>query len=277
MVSNSPALAQSLPVPSEPPAAVGQLPPPPDGEPVAEVAQAEEEPLEDAGFEEDSMAEEEPVEEFYDDEDPIEDEFVDDEEFEEDSEGEDYGGEVVEDPVLTDPDELYQLDDNPLNPAGDSLDLLIRSELNEDLWTVMMGDLTCLEPTEECIGELQAMAVENNLTLQIIQERVAAIEERIDEARSRNQNAVWLDSFEPLMQRYLSLETVTMPNGQTQQRGFFDHLLSAFSNPLSAINEALSLVGIPLIRGITQTNARAQQNAMVKDRPGGPSQSLTYR
>jgi hypothetical protein len=235
----------------------------------------EDQAIEAANFEKDTMAEAEPVEEFYDDEDPIEDEFVEDGEFEDDIEEnieseefeeedfeEDFEGEVVEDPVLTDPDELYQFDDNPLNPAGDSLDLLIRSELNEDLWTVMLGELTCLEPTEECIGELQSMAVENNLTLQIIQERVAAIEERIDEARSRNQRSVWLDSFEPLVERYLRYETVTLPNGEPQQQGFFDHLLNAFTNPLNAINEALSLIGIPLIRGITQTNARAQTNAI---------------
>ncbi|PSN19595.1 hypothetical protein C7271_06550 [filamentous cyanobacterium CCP5] len=63
------------------------------------------------------------------------------------------------------------------------------------------------------------------------------------------------------MQRYLRYDT-QMVNGQPQQRGFFDHLASAFSNPLNAINEVLSLVGIPLVRGITQTNARAQQNSI---------------
>jgi hypothetical protein len=171
----------------------------------------------------------------------------------------------VEDPAMTtisDMEDIYQLDDNPLNPAGNSLDLLIQTQINNDLWGAMMGDLPCLEPTRECIAQLQQLAVEGNLTISIIQERIDAIESRIEEARARNQSMVWMDTFEPLMQRYLSLETVTTPNGQTQQRGFFDRLLSAFSNPLSAINEALSLIGIPLIRGITQTNARAQQTAI---------------
>jgi hypothetical protein len=125
----------------------------------------------------------------------------------------------------------------------------------------MMGDLPCLEPTTECISQLQAMAVENNLTLSIIQERIDGIDQRIEEARSRNQTAVWMDTVEPLMSRYLTYETVLV-NGQQQQRGFFDRLLSAFSSPLNAINEALSLIGIPLIRGVTQTNARAQQTAI---------------
>jgi limonene-1,2-epoxide hydrolase len=173
----------------------------------------------------------------------------------------DEGSETEALPTVSDPDEFYQFDDNPLNPLGSSLDLLIQTQINGDLWAAMLGDLPCLEPTQACIGELQTMAVENNLTLQIINERVAAIEERIDEARSRNQTAVLLDSFEPLLARYLTYETVIV-NGERQQRGFFDNLLEAIANPINAINEALSLVGIPLIRGITQTNARAQQTAI---------------
>lgn len=172
----------------------------------------------------------------------------------------------LEDPALETtvehPDDLYNAEDNPLNPVGDRLDLLIQVQMNDDLWQAMLGDLPCLEPTEACIAELQQQAVESSLTLQLINERVTAINERIEEARARNQDTVWMDTFEPLMQRYLSLDTVTTPTGQTQQRGFFDHLLSAFSNPLGAINEALSLIGIPLVRGITQTNARAQQTAI---------------
>lgn len=179
-----------------------------------------------------------------------EEEYVD-EEWEDDS----------SQPRVSHPDEFYQLDDNPLNPVGDNLDLLIQTQINQDLWAAMMGDLPCLEPTSECIRQLQMMAVENNLGLQIIQERVDAIDQRIEEARSRNQTAVWMDTFEPLMSRYLTYEQV-MVGGQPQQRGFLDRLLSAIGNPLNAINEALGLIGIPLIRGVTQTNARAQQTAI---------------
>jgi hypothetical protein len=116
---------------------------------------------------------------------PEDEDFVDEEWEEDGSEPED-----VEDaslPLISHPDEFYQLDDNPLNPIGDNLD--------------------------------------------------------------------------PLMSRYLTYETVLV-NGQPQNRGFFDRLLAAFSNPLNAINEALGLIGIPLIRGGTQTNARAQQTAI---------------
>jgi hypothetical protein len=206
---------------------------------------------------EETLEEEEIVEEEFVEEEGFEEEGFEEEQFSEEEEG---SGEVS-DPLISHPDELYQLEDNPLNPVGDSLDVLIQTEINEDLWTAMLGDLPCIEPTEECISELQTMAVEGNLTLTIIQERIDSIEMKIDEARARNQNAVWMDSFQPLMSRYLTYETVVV-NGQTQNRGFFDHLLSAISNPLNAINEALSLIGIPLIRGITQTNAQAQTNAI---------------
>jgi hypothetical protein len=95
-----------------------------------------------------------------------------------------------------------------------------------DLWAAMMGDLPCLQPTTECIRQLQTMAVENNLTLAIIQERIDGIDQRIEEARARNQSAVWMDTFEPLVSRYLSYETVLV-NGQQQRRGFF--VLNHFS------------------------------------------------
>lgn len=192
-------------------------------------------------------------------EDGFEEEGFEEEGFEEE------GFEELTDPVLRPTidsvDELYEGEDNPLNPAGDSLELLIQLQINEDLWLGMLGDLPCLRATEDCINELQALAVESNLTLQIIQERIAAIEERIEDARARNQRSVWLDTFDPLLQRYLRYEVETV-NGQTQEVGFFNHLVAAFANPLNAINEALSLVGIPLIRGLTRTNARAQQNSI---------------
>jgi hypothetical protein len=158
-------------------------------------------------------------------------------------------------PLIAHPDEFYQLDDNPLNPIGDNLDLLIQAQINEDLWAAMMGDLPCLEPTTECIAELQAMAVENNLTLSIIQERIDGIDQRIEEARSLNQQAVWMDTFDPLMTRYLQFD-------QTSGRGFLNNVFGIFTDPLRSINEILSLIGIPLLRGMTNTNARAQQNAI---------------
>lgn len=169
-------------------------------------------------------------------------------------EEEDWGGEDTQ-PLISHPDDFYQLDDNPLNPIGNNLDLLIQTQINEDLWAAMMGDLPCLDPTTECIAQLQTMAVENNLALTIIQERIDAIGMRIDEARSLNQQAVQIDIFDPLLSRYLQFD-------QSSGRGFLDNLFGIFTDPLRSINEILSLIGMPLLRGATQTNTRAQQTAL---------------
>ncbi|MBD2425439.1 hypothetical protein [Phormidium sp. FACHB-1136] len=183
------------------------------------------------------------------DEEPLEDEFVEDEEsLDEEALGEDS-------PQISHPDEFYQLDDNPLNPIGDNLDLLIQTQINADLWAAMMGDLPCLDPTTECIAQLQSMAVENNLALTVIQERIDVIEQRIDEARDLNQQAVQIDIFDPLLSRYLQFD-------QSSGRGFLDNLFGLFTNPLSSINEILSLIGMPLLRGVTNTNTRAQQTTL---------------
>jgi hypothetical protein len=196
-------------------------------------------PLAQAQETEDEVFEDEFVEE-----EPLEEEWAEDESLEEEAQ-----------PQISHPDEFYQLDDNPLNPLGDNLDLLIQTQINEDLWASMMGDLPCLDPTTECIAQLQTMAVENNLALTIIQERIDTIEMRIDEARSLNQQAVQIDIFDPLLTRYLQFD-------EASGRGFLDNLFGIFTDPLSAINEILSLIGMPLLRGVTNTNARAQQTAL---------------
>lgn len=188
---------------------------------------------------------------------PVQAQETEEEVFEEEVFEEDWGdeGSGNTQPLISHPDEFYQLDDNPLNPLGDNLDLLIQTQINADLWAAMMGDLPCLDPTTECIAQLQTMAVENNLALTIIQERIDAIEMRIDEARSLNQQAVRMDVLDPLMSRYLQFD-------QSSGRGFLNNLFGIFTDPLRSINEILSLIGIPLVRGITQTNTAAQTNAL---------------
>lgn len=45
-------------------------------------------------------------------------------------------------------------------------------------------------------------------------------------------------------------------------KGFLDNVLNIFVEPIVSINEILSLIGIPLLRNTTHTNARAQQTAI---------------
>lgn len=152
-------------------------------------------------------------------------------------------------------------DINPLNPAGDSLDKLIKLRLNEDLYKAMLGELPCLETQEACIKELQTLAVANSKSLKAIDERVAIINQKIDEARRNNQRTINLSVFEPLVQSYLKIDTVTTVNSQgksqTQTRGFFNKVLGIFSG-IAGLNEVLSLVGVPLFKNLGGGDAAAQ-------------------
>lgn len=157
--------------------------------------------------------------------------------------------------------EALQTDANPLNPAGDSLDKLIQLRMNEDLWVAMRGDLPCLDISESCLGQLQAKAIENSRQLKAIDERVQIVNQKIAEARTNNRKTIRLGVFEPLVQSWLRLEDVPGANSQAtgQKRGFLNKLANVFSQPISGINEILSLVGVPLFRGAIGGDPVTQQ------------------
>ncbi len=67
-------------------------------------------------------------------------------------------------------------------------------------------------------------------------------------------SSVFTDTIEPLATRYLAFN-------QASSSGFLSNLANIFIEPLTAINESLSLMGIPLFRNLTRTNARAQTTA----------------
>lgn len=150
---------------------------------------------------------------------------------------------------------------NPLNPAGDSLDRLIKLRLNDDLWKAMLGDLPCLETQEACIKQLQAMAVQNSHSLKAIDERIAIVNQKIEEARRNNQRTINLGVFEPLVTAWLKLDTVVTPGQEPQKRGIIDRVIGMFtggSAMLSGVNEILSLIGVPLFRNLGGGDAAAQ-------------------
>jgi len=166
------------------------------------------------------------------------------------------------------PQAVEQLGDgeiNPLNPAGDSLDRLIKLRINDDLWKAMLGELPCLETQEACIKELQGLAVQNSRSLKAIDERIQLVNNKIDEARRNNQRTINLGVFEPLVTAWLKIDNVTTTNGQgqqeTQKRGIFDRVFSLFtggSAMLSGVNEILSLIGVPLFKNLGGGDAAAQ-------------------
>ncbi|MBD2019261.1 hypothetical protein H6F43_03570 [Leptolyngbya sp. FACHB-36] len=159
---------------------------------------------------------------------------------------------------IGDPDAI-EPESNPLNPAGDSLDKLIQLRINDDVWKSMLGELPCLETAEACIKELQTLAIQNSSSLAAIDERVQIVEQKIEEARKNNQDTIRLGVFEPLVQSYLKLETIPGQNGQpARQRGFLDRIFSIFAQPLSGINEVLSLIGVPLFKNMIGGGEAAQ-------------------
>lgn len=202
-------------------------------------------------------------------------ELPEDEEFEEpeesfdefDPESSEASGEPVDpDTVLADP--------NPLNPAGSSLDRLIEMQFNEDVWTAMLGELPCLNVSEDCVKQLQETAIGNSLALQAIDERVELVNAKIDEARANNQATINLGVFEPVLQYFLEIKDIAavaevrdaegnvITQAQPARReGFIDRLADLFSGggTLSIINDVLSLVGVPLFRNAIGGDAAAQQ------------------
>lgn len=168
----------------------------------------------------------------------------------------------TESPTPINPDDV-KADPNPLNPTGDSLDTLIKMRMDDDLWRSMLGDLPCLEATDDCIARLQGLAVQNSRELKAIDQRIEAINQKVNEAKANNQKSVRLGVFEPLLQSFLKLEEVpAQPGQQPQKRGFLNKVFDIFVRPVSGLNEILSLVGLPLFRNASGGDAAAQSRVI---------------
>jgi hypothetical protein len=205
-----------------------------------------------------AQVESEEVEEVEEEPEEYEEEEI--EEYEE----EDFGDEEEE----VDP-ELLSDDSNPLNPAGDSLDRLIQVRSNDDLWTAMLGDLPCLDVTEPCVRQLQEQAVSNSSTLQAIDERIALINDKIEEAKANNQRTIRLGLLEPALQAFLQIETIQEQRAATgeilqerQRRGFVDRIAMFFANPVRGLNDILALIGVPLFRSASGGDQAAQERGI---------------
>jgi hypothetical protein len=131
--------------------------------------------------------------------------------------------------------------------------------VNDDLWKSMLGDLPCLEASDTCIGQLQTAAIDRSKTLKAIDQRIEVINTKIEEARKNNQKTIALGVFEPLVQSYLKLEDVPVQQGQQpRKRGLLDRVFDFFVKPTGAINEVLSLIGVPLFRNAIGGDPAAQ-------------------
>lgn len=126
----------------------------------------------------------------------------------------------------------------------------------------MKGKLPCVDTSVACVEQLQQLAIANSPALKELDNKIQDINNKIEEAKARNQKAIQLSVFEPAVQAFLSIEKVPTSNGQTRERGFLDKLLGIFTNPVPSLNNILSLVGIPLLKATTGGNDQAQQRAI---------------
>lgn len=169
----------------------------------------------------------------------------------------------------TRPGKPPEVDTNPLNPSGPSIDRLVQEGINEDLWNDMKGDLPCADASERCIAQLQGLAASKNPLLRKLDESIKEIEDKIAEARKQNRRSVWIGAFTPAVQLIFqgtgatSTTSITTGNTtvttQTRAPGPLDRVLGIFTS-LTGLNNLLSVVGVPLFQAITGTTPGQQQN-----------------
>lgn len=129
------------------------------------------------------------------------------------------------------------------------------------MWQEMKGELPCLDASSGCIQQLQSKAAGENPLLQEIDTRIEEIGEKIDEAKSRNQQSVKLSILSPALQVFLAPQQPSDPK-QPAKPNPIGRILSLITNPVNIVNELIAAVGVPLLQGVTGGNADAQGRAI---------------
>jgi hypothetical protein len=146
------------------------------------------------------------------------------------------------------------------NPfAKPDIDKLIQQQFNEDMWRVMRGGLPCLETSASCLQQLQERAILQSPLLKEIDTRISEANNKINEAKARNQKSIQLSVLTPALQ-YL-LGPAPTP-GARQPRGILDNLGGLFRGDTGIINALFNVIGIPFFQATTGGNADAQRNAL---------------
>ncbi|MCP6761924.1 MAG: TolC family protein [Fischerella sp. CENA71] len=155
--------------------------------------------------------------------------------------------------------QLPKPEQNPFKKP--SIDAIIQKEFNEDMWRILKGGLPCLETSAVCLQQLQERAIAQSPLLKEIDTRIQEANDRIDEAKSRNQRSIKLSILTPALQ-YL-LGPATQP-GQRQQRGMglIDNIAAVLRGDVGIINGLLRVIGIPLFQGVQGGNDQAQTRAI---------------
>lgn len=134
----------------------------------------------------------------------------------------------------------------------------------------MVSPLPCLDTTSSCIQQLQNLAVTNSPINAKIEESIAAIEEKIEEANKANKQSIDLAIFEPALQYFLRQGGTTgQTTGQTGQTatstnsgGLLNNVLGIFTRPVGLINDLFNVIGIPILRRFTGGNQENKQAAI---------------
>jgi len=134
------------------------------------------------------------------------------------------------------------------------------------MWKSMISPLPCLDTTSACIQQLQSLSVSNSPINKKIEESIAKIEEKIEEANKANKLSINLAVFEPALQYFLkqngTATTATPGQASTNSGGLLNNLLGLFTRPVGLINDLLNVIGIPLLRSFTGGTEQNKQAAI---------------
>jgi hypothetical protein len=120
------------------------------------------------------------------------------------------------------PPALRETPNNPL-AAPQNIDELLKLRMTEDIWMAMYSPLSCLDVTADCIAKLQQEAVQNSPVIKELEEKIATVNQKIEEAQTNNKKSIALSIFEPGLQVFLKQDTV-IENGQSRKIGFFERV-----------------------------------------------------
>ncbi|AGF53718.1 slr6068 (plasmid) [Synechocystis sp. PCC 6803] len=93
------------------------------------------------------------------------------------------------------------------------LDELVDNKISEDVWQQMLGELPCSVTTEDCINQLQNVAVQNSRLLADLQEKIDEAQNAVDEARRKNLDSIAIGNFSPFIQTFLYSTLGPVSNG----------------------------------------------------------------
>jgi hypothetical protein len=134
--------------------------------------------------------------------------------------------------------------------------------INEDLWKQVRGRLPCVDPTQACISQLQSLAIGNARPLRAIDERLEKIEEKIAEATVNNKKSVKFGQFEPVLQEWLKYTPENTATKTPESGGLLTNIFNAIARPQGALNQILSLIGLPIAKAAAGGGGDAQNRAI---------------